>query len=103
MSDTNLLGVIQLAVQETVKGMKMPDMATGTVVTAEPLTVQPDLMLPPIPAAALVLTSAVKAKTAPVQGGQGGTVVVSEGLIPGDKVLMLKVSGGNRYLVLSKL
>lgn len=57
----------------------------------------------PIPEKALVLTSSVIAKTAPVMGGQGGTVTINEGLAVGDKVVMLRVSRGQRYIVLSKV
>ena len=36
------------------------------------------------------------------QGGGGGAVAVNKGLAVGDKVVMLRVSRGNRYIVLSK-
>lgn len=100
---SELLGVIQQIVQEGVKGLKLADMATGIVLTAEPLTIQTDVSAAPIPAAALVKTSAILEKTVSVQGGSGGTVTVNEGVKAGDKVLLLRVSGGQRYIVLSKL
>ena len=100
---SELLGVLQQIMQSGVAGLKPADMATGTVLTLSPLTVQTDVSTSPLPAAALILTSAVKEKTAVVQGGEGGTVVIHEGLAAGDKVLMLRVSGGNRYIVLSKM
>lgn len=103
MSNTSWLGVLQSITQENIKGLKMADMVTGTVVSSSPISVQPDITMPPIPSAALILTSAVKPKTATVQGGSGGTVVINEGLVSGDKVLMLRVSGGQRYIVLSKI
>lgn len=103
MSDTSLTGVIQNIVQECVKGLKLADMMTGTVISVSPLSVQPDVSMPPIPAAALVLTDAVTAKTVSVQGGSGGTVVVNPGLAAGDNVLMLRVSRGNRYIILSTI
>lgn len=103
MSETNLTGIIQKIVQECVNGMKPADMMTGTVISVSPLSVQPDVSMPPIPAAALILTSAVTAKTATVQGGEGGTVVINSGLAVGNHVLMLRVSKGNRYIILSTL
>lgn len=103
MSETNMKGVLQELIQECVKGMKPADMMTGTVLSVSPLFVQPDVSMPPIPAAALIMTTAVTLRTVPVQGGDGGTVVVNPGLQAGDKVLMLRVSGGQRYILLSTL
>lgn len=107
MSEAELLGVIQLAVQQSIKAMKLADMATGTVLSGAPLSVQLDVSAPPIPERALLLTDAVKPKsvTAPVQGGEGGTVtmVIQEALKAGDKVLMLRVMKGQKYVILSRL
>lgn len=103
MSDTNLTGALQLLIQETVKGMKPADIMTGTVLSTAPLSVQPDVSMPPLPAAALIQTWSVLPRTVSVQGGDGGTVVVNPGLQTGNKVLMLRVSGGQRYIILSTL
>ena len=60
-----------------------------------------------IPAAAIVLTSAVVERIVDVDGVPEDmphlTVKVTEGLLAGDKVAMLRVSKGNRYIVLSKV
>ena len=69
----------------------------------DPLSVQVDMNMPPLPDAAILLTDAVKERVAPVQGGEGGTVMVSEGLKPGDKVLMLRVQRGQQYIILSRI
>lgn len=103
MSDTSFLGVIQKIVQKTVEGLKMAEMETGTVVSVSPMSIQTDASRPLIPAAALILTSEVKDRIVKVEGGSGGTVQVHEGLKAGDKVLMLRVSNGQRYIILSKL
>lgn len=103
MSNTNLTGTIQMVVQECLKGMKLADMATGTVETASPLSVRSDLSASAIPEQALILTSCVKARTVQVKGGGGGSVTINEALNVGDKVLMLRVANGQRYIVLSKL
>ena len=42
-------------------------------------------------------------RMAEMETGTGGTVQVHEGLKTGDKVLMLRVSHGQRYIILSKL
>lgn len=80
----------------------MADIAFGTVVSASPLSVQIDNSDLVLPAAALVLTDAVVARTENVQGGQGGTVNVQHGLAAGDKVVMVKAMGGQQYVILSK-
>ena len=107
MYETNLTGALQKLIQETVKGMKPADMMTGIVLSVEPLSVQPDISMPPIPEAALTLTETVKERTvtASVQGGDGGsvTIPVREALKAGDKVLMLRVHSGQNYIILSKL
>ena len=97
MSEMELAGVIQQIVQNTVQTMKMADKATGTVES--------------IPAAALVLTDTVKERIVPVENCQGctgadrctGTVTIREGLKVGEKVLMVRVQGGNQYIVLSRI
>lgn len=84
-------------------GRKPADIAYGTVTSISPLAVQLQTTMQPIPEKSLILTSSVIAKTVPVQGGQGGTVTINEGLAVGDKVVMLRVSRGQRYIVLSKV
>ncbi len=103
MSDASFLGVIQKIVQKTVEGLRMAEMETGTVTSVSPLSIQTDISRPFIPNAALILTSEVKERIVNVEGGAGGTVQVHEGLKAGDKVLMLRVSHGQRYIILSKL
>lgn len=100
---SELLGVVQQVIQESMEGMKLADMATGTVVSESPISVQLDISMPPIPEAGLILTDAVKPRAVSVQGGGGGIVTVSDGLVAGDKVLLLRVSNGQRYIVLSKI
>ena len=100
---SELIGVIQQIVQNVIQAMNLTDKATGTVLSIDPLSVQVDMNMPPLPDAAILLTDAVKARVAPVQGGEGGTVMVSEGLNPGDKVLMLRVQRGQQYIILSRI
>ncbi|MCI8510833.1 MAG: DUF2577 domain-containing protein [Lachnospiraceae bacterium] len=100
---SELIGVVQQIVQNTVKAMRLADKETGTVVSLSPLAIQTDGTMSPIPEKALLLTDAVKARTAPVQGGEGGMVTIHEGLAAGDRVLMLRVQRGQQYIVLSKI
>lgn len=99
---SNLLGVMQEIMQENQKAMKPTEVAFGTVVTVSPLSILVDGTSQPKPEAGLILTESVISKTVQVQGGGGGTVVINKGLAVGDKVVMLRVSRGNRYIVLSK-
>lgn len=98
---SNLLGVMQEIMQENQKAMKPTEVAFGTVATVSPLSILVDGTSQPKPEAGLILTEAVIPKTVQVQRG-GGMVVVNKGLAVGDKVVMLRVSRGNRYIVLSK-
>lgn len=99
----DLIEVLHGIIQETSDAQKPADIAYGTVIAISPLAIQVQSTMQTIPAAGLILTSGVVAKTAQVQGGQGGTVVINEGLAAGDKVIMIRVSKGNRYIVLSKV
>ena len=100
---TGFIGVIQQIVKNYVDAIKMTDKATGTVMKTSPLTIQTDTSLPPISGNALILTSNVIERVAPVQSGAGGTVTVTEGLKVGDKVLLLRVQKGQQFIILSKI
>lgn len=100
---TGFIGVIQQIVKNYVDAIKMTDKATGTVMKTSPLTIQTDTSLPPVSGNALILTSNVIERVAPVQGGASGTVTVTEGLKVGDKVLLLRVQKGQQFIVLSKI
>ena len=83
---SELVGVIQQIVQETIRAMKLTDKATGTALSVTPLSVQTDISIKPIPAAALTLTDTVRGR-----------------LATGDRVLMLRVQNGQQYIILSKI
>lgn len=101
MSD--LIEEIQKIVQDNVEAGKPADVAFGTVTSLSPFTVALIGTMQPLPSAALYRTVGVMPRTVNVTGGDGGTVVVNEGLTVGDKVLMLRVSRGQAYIVLSKV
>ncbi len=111
MSDMELAGVIQQIVQNTVQTMKMADKATGTVESVAPLRIKVDASMQSIPAAGVLLTDTVKERIVPVENCQGctgadqctGRVTIREGLKIGEKVLMVRVQGGNQYIVLSRI
>ena len=97
-----LIDTLHNIMQENQDAQKPADIVYGTVISASPLSIQPDISMPPLPASGLILTSGVVAKTAQVQGGQG-TVIINEGLSAGDRVIMLRVLKGNGFIVLSKV
>ena len=100
---SELIDVLNMIAQDNAKANKPADIAYGTVSSISPLTVKLDDTMLPIPDVALVLTENEKSRSAKAQGGGGGTVVINEGLAVGDKVVMLRVSRGNRYIILSKV
>ena len=99
---SELVGVIQQIVQNTIEAMKMADKATGTVESVSPLRVKIDSSIQSVPSAALLLTDTVRERVVPVQGGEG-TVTIREGLKEGDRVLMLKVQNRQQYIILSRI
>ncbi len=100
---SELIDVLNMIVQDNTKANKQTDIVYGTVSSIAPLTVKLDDTMLPVPDVALVLTENVKSRSAKVQGGGGGTVVINEGLAIGDKVVMLRVSHGSRYIILSRV
>ena len=89
--------------QENQQAMKPTELAFGTVVSVGPLSILVDNTAEPKPEAGLILTDSVVARSAQVQGGSGGTAVINPGLAAGDRVIMLRVQRGQRYIVLSKV
>ena len=99
MNDAYLLDVIQKIIQNNVQALKLSDIAFATVTNTSPLSVQLQTTMQDIPSAALIETVGVKYKQSNVVGGDGGYVVINEGLNVGDRVVMLRVSGGQRITV----
>lgn len=102
MSD--LLGVLQQINQNSMQGMKLTDLCFGTVATASPVTITLEGTMQPIPAAAIVLCDAVKARSVTVtdSGGYTATVPLSTALQPGERVIMMRCAHGQRFVVLSR-
>lgn len=99
-----MLSVFQQIVQNCIDGMKLTDLVFGTVQSTSPLSVQIESTMQAIPASALVLTENVVARsyTGTTSDGASFTVPIFPGLLPGDKVVMLRTSGGQRFVILSK-
>ena len=103
----DLIDVLNMISQNNQAAQKPADIAFGTVTSISPLSIQVDGSMQSIPAAAIILTSAVVERIVDVDGVSEEmphlTVKVTEGLSARDKVAMLRVSRGNRYIVLSKV
>ena len=56
---SELIGVIQQIVQNVIQAMNLTDKATGTVLSIDPLSVQVDMNMPPLPDAAIDRKSVV--------------------------------------------
>lgn len=101
----DLIEVLQKIFQGGYEGMKPTDIAFGTVRSLSPFTVRVDESMQDIPEVALVRTVGVmpKSYTGTDSNGDTFTVVINEGLTVGDRVVLMRCSAGQRFLVLSKV
>lgn len=124
-----MIDALHQVVQESYKALSPADMAMGTVVKTSPLEIRVNSAMAPLRAPVLVLTAAVVEKKLPVlahshateDGATGsaldgiacmengkplpagnGYIILNRGLQAGDKVVLLKVQGGQKYIVLSR-
>lgn len=108
-----LLDALQQINRQGMDAAQLTDMAVGTVTSADPLEVTLDVHQAPLKAEVLVLTDAVREGSGygffqEVNGllcavwGQGGNSSGSS-LTVGEKVLLLAVRHGQRYIILSRL
>lgn len=101
----DLIEVIQQIIQNGIAELKLTDLVIGTVVTNAPLTIQIDTLMQPLPEEALIKTENImpKSYTGTTSDGASFTVVINQGIQPGDKVVMLRCQHGQRFIVLSKV
>lgn len=103
---SNLLEVVQMAALSAVEQSKPLDVVFGTVCSAKPLEVKVDQKLT-LTEEFLALTRSVSDYSAPVSCrglcSANCSAEVSHGLKSGDVVVMLRFSGGQRYLILDKV
>lgn len=106
---------IKVIIKNMIENMKLTDYVYGEVVSTNPLSIKIDQKLT-IPAEVIILTSSVKEKKINLshthQYSSGTTetelpilneVIITEGLKIGDKVTMLRVDRGQKFIVLSKV
>ena len=114
-----LLEVINKIIQDNTEAQKLTDICIGTVTTADPIEIQINPNMPPIPTEALLLCDPVEEIEKDVEITPEfksvleakeiyppdviGKVKVSEALEEGDKVIMLRVLKGQQFIVLSRV
>ena len=103
----DLVGVIQQIIQANLDAQKLTELEAGTVTSASPLKIKVTADLPDLPEDVFVLTEAVKAwneeAVVDYPGGTSQTVTIHhKGLQVGDKVVLLRVLKGQKYIILSR-
>ena len=114
----DLLDIVQEIVQKNMTAAQLTDLRIGTVTKASPLEITTDISAQPLQAQILYLTDAVVEKKLSTQpalsnvaftvNGQAvpassGGIVLSPALAVGDKVILLRVQNGQKYIVLSRV
>ena len=104
----DLIGAIQQIIQANLEAQKLTELEAGTVTGVSPLKIKVTADLPDLPEDVFVLTEAVKTwdEVAVVDypGGTSQTVTIHhKGLQVGDKVVLLRVLKGQKYIILSRV
>jgi len=94
-----LFDAVRECVHTIVNGMDPTGTAYATVLSAAPLKLEIQSGSLPVEEPVAVLTDAVKYRDVVVDGR---TIVINPGLVPGDKVLVIKANSGQNYIVISK-
>ena len=106
-----LLEAVTQVVEKSNAAAQLTDIAVGTVTSASPLTITIDATQTPLQASVLLLTetvterrtTALKHKHTEEEPDALDNVLLQRGLAAGDKVLLLRVQHGQRYVVLSRV
>ena len=104
-----LIDVLHSIMQDSLKASKPTDLCFGTVSSVSPLQVTLEMSMLPIPQEALSLTDSVIARSETVSAttSDGATVTITvpiqKALVAGEKVLMLRCGGGQRFVILSRV
>ena len=105
-----LLDALQKINKDQIAAMQLTDMAVGTVTKADPLEITMDVHQAALTQDVLVLTDTVRPSGGYWAEKDGELCAVwgtdsssSASLAAGDKVLMLSVRHGQKYIVLSRL
>jgi len=94
----DLLSLVKQAAVEAVKASNPVALMTGTVTNINPLEVNVDQRFT-LPADFLILPHAMRRKELNIGGV---SYVISDGVQAGDNVLLLRVQGGQKYILLDR-
>ena len=98
-----LLRIIKKAALEAVESAKPCAVAVGTVVCAEPLAIQISSTLT-LPKRHILLSGSVCKYKAELHTADGkNTMVIDNSPEVGEKVILLRIQGGQKYLVVDKV
>lgn len=95
-----LLDTIQTLVMQVLNGAQLTDIKAGTVTSADPLEITLDTAQAPLREEVLILTQEVK-DFAEVNGKR--CCVWGNPFVINDKLLLLSVQHGQKFIVLSRL
>ncbi len=103
----NLLEAVKKAAINAVKAQKLVSVYYGVVLSISPLKVKIDQKMI-LTSAQLLLTDTVQDLTAVIHKPNelamvADTRVIKLGLSPGDKVMLLRCQGGQKYIIFSKV
>lgn len=106
-----LIDAIHQVISQTMDASAMTDLSIGTVIKASPLEISINPQMAALKAPALSLTWAVvphfvDLPPITLPGGEtasAGKIQITRGLQAGDKVLMLRVQKGQKFIVLSRI
>lgn len=98
-----LVKIIKKAATEAVDAQKPVNVFFGTVLSANPLTIDVEQKMK-LGSQSLVLTQAVSDHKVTVDfGGGKQEITVFNGLVAGDKVALLRQAGGQQFIVWNKV
>ena len=111
-----LIDVLHTISQQGMNAAALTDLSIGTVVSTSPLKISINSSMAPLQAPVLLATANVVERTLHNAGtntyctengvhlpASGGTVTINESLNVGDKVLLLRVMRGQRFIILSRV
>lgn len=100
----NLIQIIKQASIEAVDQSSPMSIAYGTVTKTNPLEINIEQLKNSISGDMILLTSNVMDKNTEIKiGGSKIDTIIYNGLKTGEKVLLLRVDGGQKYIVLDRL
>lgn len=112
-----LIEVLNQIIQKNMNASQLAELCIGTVTSAAPLEITINTAMAPLRESVLYLTDAVVAKTISASDGivltgtkngaalpnSGSTLTLNSALAVGDKVLLLRVQKGQKFVILSKV